>query len=1212
MELDTALEFTDSLVFSHTGKYLSDLQRAVFRASWPLKNQSYDQIAETYGYSPNYIKQDTGPKLWKLLSEVLGEKVSKTNFKAAIERCWQLHAAAEIQSPPAQIQGVRTTLLPTQETVSLRQDWGETVDVSVFYGRTEEFSQLQEWIVQDNCRLVAILGMGGIGKTSLSIKLAQQIQDQFQRIIWRSLRDTPAVDDILADLLQFLNQSEQTDLPEDTASRVLRLVQELRTTRCLVILDNAESVLQSGDCVGHYQAGYEGYGELLHHLGADLHGSCVILTSREKHKEIALLEGESLPVRSLQLKGLNAEEGQAICKLKGILTGSPEEWQRLVARYDGNPLALKIVSATIQELFDGNISEFLTEGTFVFDDLGELLDQQFNRLSELEQTILYWLAVKREPTSLQELSDSIVAPLSRRELMEVVKSLGRRSLIEKYGASFSLQPVVMEYVTDRLIQSICEEISTGQIELFQNHALIEAQTKEYLRQIQISFILKPIGDRLLSNLKKNVVTHLKQILVSLRDDSTPEPGYAGGNAINLLCLLEVDLSGEDFSHLTIWQAYLQNVNLHQVNFTGADLAKSVFAQRLTSIGSVAFSPDGQLLATGDASGEIHLWQVANGRQLIICKGHSGWVRSVAFSPDGTTLASASSDQTIRLWDVRRGDCLKELREHSGWVRSVAFSPDGATLASASGDQTIKLWDVHTGKCLKTFQGHRHWVWSVAFSPDGQILASSSEDKTLKVWDVHTGECLQTLQGHTLWVRSVAFSPDGATLASGGGDNTVKLWDRATGECLQTFRGHSHRVRSVVFSPQGDILASGSGDYTVKLWDIPTGQCLKTLYGHSNRLESVAFSPDGVMLASVGEDRTMRLWDASTGQCLRTLQGYATWVQSVAFSPDGATLASGSEDHQVRLWDVETGECRMTMKGHQGWVCSVAYAPEASLDNSTGNGCLSSGVRTILASGSSDYTIKFWDVSTGQCLSTLQSNRWIRAIAFSPKGDTLASGSGDHLLKLWDIQTGACLRRLSGHTGWVWSIAFSSDGETLASASYDKTVRLWNANTGECLKILPAHASWVQTVAFSPDGQTLASGGCDNVIKLWDVQTGECLKILSGHASWIQTLVFSPDGQILASGSCDSTIKLWDVATGQCCQSFQGHLSWIWSVAFSPNGQMLASGSQDETIKLWDLKTGHCLKTLIAQRPYEGMNITNVRGLTEAQKSTLQTLGAVEN
>ncbi len=1195
MEVDAAIEFADSLVFAQTGKHLSDLQRAVFRASWSKEHQSYDAIAETYGYSASYIKQDTGPKLWKLLSKVLGEKVSKTNFKAALQRRWQSEQGNELQFTPNPSRNLQLAK-PEEQIAKLRQDWGEAVDVSVFYGRTEELAQLEQWIVKDNCRLVALLGMGGMGKTALSVKLARQIEEQFDFVIWRTLRHAPPVNEILADLIQFLNNDQPTDLPEDITGRISHLVNCLRSHHCLVVLDNVETILKGGDCVGQYQDGYEGYGELLKQVGESLHQSSVVITSREKPKEIALLEGETLPIRAVQLNGLNADEGQEILKVKGSFSGSEEEWRGLVERYAGNPLALKIVSTTIQELFDSNISEFLTQGSFVFDDIGELLDQQFNRLSDLEKTILYWLAIEREPVSLPDLQEDIVSPVSKRELLEAVKSLGRRSLIEKREVSFSLQPVVMEYVTDQFIKQVCQEITTGEIALFNSHALIEAQTKEYVRNAQIGFILKPVADKLLTTYKRNVAEPLLQILSKLQEELPLEPGYAGGNALNLLCQLETDLSGCDFSHLTIWQAYLQDVNLHHVNFTGADLSKSVFAERITYILSVAFSPDGKLLTTGDASGEIRLWQVADGKQLLTCKGHTGWVRSIAFSPDGKILASASSDQTVRLWDVQTGKCLSTLQGHTQWVRSVAFSPDGKTLASGSGDYTIKLWDVETGECLNTLEGHTLWVWSVVFSPDGTLLASGSEDRTVRLWDVKTSQCLKTLEGHGRWVRSVAISPDGKTLASGSGDYTVKLWDIREGKCLKTLEGHTQRVRSVAFSPKGDTLASGSGDHTVKLWDVSVGRCLKTLHGHSSRLEAVTFSPDGVTLASVGEDRTMRLWDVSTGHCLKTLQGYATWIQSVAFSPDGGTIASGSEDRMVRLWDISAGECLKTLRGHQGWVCSVAFSPQGN----------------ILATGSADYSIKLWDASTGQCLNTLRGHtRWVRSIAFSPQGDTLATGSGDRTIKLWDVREGKCLNTFEGHSSWIWSVAFSPDGATLASGSEDQTVRLWDTNTGECLKTLEGHTSWVQSVAFSRDSKALASASCDSTVKLWNVKTGKCLKTLEGHASWVQSVAFSPDGATLASGSCDSTVKLWDIREGECLKTLQGHNSWIWSVAFSPDGQILASGSQDESIKLWDVKTGGCLKTLMAKRPCEAMNITEVIGLTEAQKSTLKELGAVE-
>ncbi|WP_292774992.1 NB-ARC domain-containing protein [Nostoc sp. NMS9] len=1077
-----------------------------------------------------------------------------------------------------------------------RQDWGEAPGVCFFRGRIAELSQLTQWLIKDNCQLVAILGMGGIGKTALSVKLAKEVQENFEYLIWRSFRNAPPVAEMLASLIGFLSDERETNLPESIDGKVTLLINYLREHRCLVIFDNTETILQEGDRAGQYRQEYEDYGQLLSRVGEEPHQSCLVLTSREKPKEFAPLEGEASPVRTLSLLGLEKTEGQEILQDKGLF-GSPQEWAKLVEKYSGNPLALKLVSEPIRELFDGDIAAFLAEGEIIFGDTRNLLDQQFERLSEIEKEIIYWLAIKRELVSLEELLNDIVRPLTKREVMEALQSLRRRSLIEQRTALFTLQSVVMEYMTDQLIEQVCHEITTRNITLFMSHALMEATAKDYIRNTQITLIIKPIIDRLSTIFRyaKNIEHHLYQILLSLRQ--IPQTaGYAGGNLLNILCQLQTDFSGYDFSNLTIWQAYLQSVNLHRVNFANADLAKCVFSETLVSISSVAFSPNGKLLATGDADGKTYLWQVEDGKLLFTCTGHSSWVKSVAFSPDGQTLASGSDDQTVKLWDVDDGKCLKTLHGHSNWVRSVAFSPDGQTLASGSEDQTVKLWNVHIGKCLITLQENTNRIMSVAFSPDGQILASCNEKQTVKLWDVRDGKCLKILQGHSSWVRSVAFSPDGEILATGSDDQTVKLWDVRDGKCLKTLQGHTNRVWSVAFSPDGQTLASGGDDQTVKLWDVRDGKCLKTFQGHTNRVKSVAFSPDGQTLASGSENQTVKLWNVQDGKSLTTLQGHSNRVRSVAFSPDGQILASGSEKQTVKLWDVRNDKFLKILEGHNSWVRSIAFSPDGQ----------------ILASGSEKQTIKLWDVQTGQCLKKLQehTNR-IRSVAFSPNGQILASGSDDQTVKLWDVTDGKCLQTLKGHTSWVRSVAFSPDGQTLASGSENQRVRLWDIYTGKCLQILEGHSNRIRSVTFSPDGQTLASGSDDQTVKLWDVFMGKCFTTLQEHTNRVWSVAFSPDGQTLASASEDQTIKLWDVSNGKCLKTLQG-ANWVKSVAFSPDGQTLICGSQDETIKLWDVSTGDCLRILRSPRPYEKMNITGVTGLTAAQLVTLKALGAVEN
>ncbi|WP_017717648.1 NB-ARC domain-containing protein [Kamptonema formosum] len=335
-------------------------------------------------------------------------------------------------------------IVDSHPQIEAHTDWGEAPDVAVFYGRTGELTALKQWLVEDNCRLVALLGMGGIGKTALSVKLAQEVQNNFDCIIWRSLHQAPPLEELLGDWLEFLSYQSAADKPADIGESISRLIECLRRYRCLLVLDNMEAILSSGDFVGHYRDGYKLYGDLLKRVGETPHQSCLLLTSREKLREVALLEGETLPVRSCQLQGLG-DDAREILKEKRL--SQPEKWGTLINIYRGNPFMLKIVSALIQEAFDGKVGDFLKMGTTqVTRDISDFIEVHFDRISHLETEIMYQMALEKEPVSLSELQESLsgVPPV---ELANALASLVGRSLIEKSASGFTLQPVVMEYVT---------------------------------------------------------------------------------------------------------------------------------------------------------------------------------------------------------------------------------------------------------------------------------------------------------------------------------------------------------------------------------------------------------------------------------------------------------------------------------------------------------------------------------------------------------------------------------------------------------------------------------------------------------------------------------------------------------------------------------------------------------------------------------------------
>jgi WD40 repeat protein len=341
--------------------------------------------------------------------------------------------------------------------------------------------------------------------------------------------------------------------------------------------------------------------------------------------------------------------------------------------------------------------------------------------------------------------------------------------------------------------------------------------------------------------------------------------------------------------------------------------QSTLGQLAQSVTVAGVSPDGLRLAFGGDT-TVSLWNLAAGRQAQVLRGHTNLVRSVAFSPDGGLVASAGDDRKVILWDSATGLKQRTLDGFDDAISEIAFSPNKVWLAtgsshsvvSARGDNTIKIWEVSTGRNVRTLTGHRHYVGAIAFNSDGSLLVSGSDDKSLKLWDPFTGRLLRTLTGHTGRVFNVAVSSDNRWIASGSDDGTVRLWEAATGRELRVFIADSRRRRRgappVAFSPDSRLLATGTDSDNVTLWDVTSGRPGQVLRGHEGHVSTLGFAPDGRRVISGSSDGTSRIWDVSTGEELIRLISFRSGTWAVV-DPEGRYDASNGGDVEGLHWMV---------------------------------------------------------------------------------------------------------------------------------------------------------------------------------------------------------------------------------------------------------------------------------------------------------------------
>jgi hypothetical protein len=455
MSIKEALKLADRIIFEKTGQHLDDLQEAVLKGT--LEHETYKHIAKDFDCSESSVRK-VGSELWQILSEELGEDVNKKNFQSAIQRfqvsnvsnfvseqhiTGSFNTCGEARHPPGQKNSnqLNDETANSKPTTTLHQDLSEMPELGDFFDRTPSLNTLTTWILQQNCRLITITGISGIGKTSLAVQLVKQIKDEFEYAAWYTLDEFPTIDKFQSNLTQLFSQSEKQD-SSPTNQKRLPLIKYLQKHRCLVVLDDVHNLFCSGDLAGKYKPDYEEYRSLFKQIEKLSHQSCFLLVGWEPPKEVPQLTSENTPIRTLQLTGLDTAAAGEILRDKGLT--EIDNCEALIHRYQGNPLWLKSVATLIQELGIG-ATELLIDDTILLpEDLKDVLQQQYDRTSELEKQVMSLLATENQPVNVAKLLQN--GQISSSDLLNALQSLSRRCLIEKQENLYTLPPVLKQYI----------------------------------------------------------------------------------------------------------------------------------------------------------------------------------------------------------------------------------------------------------------------------------------------------------------------------------------------------------------------------------------------------------------------------------------------------------------------------------------------------------------------------------------------------------------------------------------------------------------------------------------------------------------------------------------------------------------------------------------------------------------------------------------------